>query len=189
MGAQAVLDNQAQQVLNLLEDVRYWFANHVIGGKVTDGDTTQATGASGALNFDADVSAISEIVVDEELYGTLAAGTDVDATAGAGVTWGATSGVEVRFALVLDVDDGSPGWDALPGEVAATDASVAPTDAEISETLGHDNWIRVSDIKIVRTGDTTVTFTAYDGERNMVKGFGPIMRTETELRTGEHADA
>jgi len=183
MGAQAVLENQAQQALDFLEAARSWFATHVIGGAVTDGDSTQASGANGALNFDADVGVVAEITVNGEFYGPLAAATDVDSDAGATVLWGATSGVSVVFSLVLDADDGSPGYVALPGVVAATGSEVALTDDEITEELGHALWVRVSDITIDRTADTTLAFTANDAARPQVTGFGAFSRNETELRT------
>lgn len=159
MGAQALLEAQALAVLERVNDAIEWSRNHVTGGVVSDGGTTQATGANGALNFDADVAQL------EGMCGGVpflkAAATDIDSDSGDDVVWGATSGKDVSFSVV--VHTGSTGSDAaayvaLHGDVADTGESDVPTKDEIDTALGHENWNLVADVVISRTGDTAVTF-------------------------------
>ena len=148
MGAPAVLDLYAQQAIALINDLGDYADKHVSGAVVTDGDSTQASGANATLNFDADVTRIVDLVID----------------GGA-------------------ANDGAA-WVAAPGDVAATAAVESPTDAVVEDAIGHSHWIRVADVTIVRTGDTTLTFTADHTVRPVVpKWRGNIPESESALRS------
>ena len=185
MGAPAVLDLYAQQAIALINDLGDYADKHVSGAVVTDGDSTQASGANATLNFDADVTRIVDLVIDG-VPKEMAVGVDIDADAGTPIAWGATSGKAVVFAIVIDggaANDGAA-WVAAPGDVAATAAVESPTDAVVEDAIGHSHWIRVADVTIVRTGDTTLTFTADHTVRPVVpKWRGNIPESESALRS------
>lgn len=185
MGSPALMDAQSTSILALLASLAAWQNTHVIGGAITDGGTTQATGASGALNFDVDVSQIIDCTIGGQPREKIAS-TDVDATAGASVVWGATSGKAVVFAVVIDGGSANDQevYDAIPGAVANTGSQVAPTDAEITAALGHSNWVRVGDVTITRTGDLTVTVAVDHTVRPRIQGVATLAETEAAFRAG-----
>lgn len=162
----SLLDAQADPLICRHNALFAYLACHAIGGLVSDGGTTQATGAGGALNFDIDTTAIPEALIDGEVH-ALAAQVDADAAAGAAVAWGATSGKSVVAAVVLTAGSANdtPAIETVFGDVAATGEQTAPSDDDIDEALGHDNWTRLSDVTITRTGDLTVTFAADNAAR------------------------
>ena len=156
MGSPSLLDAQAGRVLERHNDLAEYLSNHAIGGIVSDGGTTQSSGASTALNFDVDNSAVIQALIDGEVH-ILAAGTDLDSDAG--VSFGATSGKEVLYAVVLESGSGNdtPAGYALAGDPADVGEGVRPTDAEIDAGLGHGNWAPLALVLVTRTADTTVT--------------------------------
>lgn len=162
----SLLDAQAGVLGTRHNALFAWLTCHAIGGLVSDGGTSQSTGTNGALNFDIDTTAIPEALVDGEVH-ALAAQTDADSDAGATVQWGATSGKAVVFAVVLSTGSGNdtPAIVAIPGTVATTGSQEAPSEDDIDTSLGHDNWTRISDVTITRTGDTTVTLAADNAAR------------------------
>lgn len=156
MGSPSLLDAQAGRVLERHNDMAEYLSNHAVGGIVADGGTTQGSGAGTALNFDIDTTAIIQSLVDGEVH-TLGAQTDADSDAG--VSFGATSGKDVTYGVVLEAgaDNDTPAIFALAGDPADTGESVRPTDAEITADLGHDNWSPLALVVVSRTGDTAVT--------------------------------
>lgn len=167
MGAPANMDAYSEQIMALLNALKNHARNHAYGGNVSNGGTTQSSGASTAPNFDVDVAEIDELVVNGVWHGALAAGTDIDSDAGDGVDFGATSGKSVIFAVVAETgaDNDTPDHFALAGDVADTGAEVAPTDAEITTALSHSNWVRLANVTVARTGDTAVTVTVDENVR------------------------
>lgn len=159
---------------------------YAVGGAISDGGTTQATGVGGALNFDADTSAITEHAVNSVVRpAAVAAGTDVDSDAGTQVTWTATSGQAVIYALVAQTganNDTATAFQAIAGAVAVTGAQVAPTREAIATTLGHSNFLILGDITITRTGDTTVTFAVDYSRRRLTHRLPLIATTEADFR-------
>lgn len=177
MGAPALLDGQAGGVLERLNDVTEWVQTHVDGALITDGGTTQGSGAATALNFDADTSIATGAVKGVPI--TLAAGTDIDSDAG--IAFGATSGKAVIYTVIAHT--GATGLSAAaliayPSAVANTGEGVALTKAEIAALLTHSNFAIVGDITVVRTADTAVTF-AVDYTRRFPRRF-PSQLAETE---------
>jgi hypothetical protein len=186
MGGPALLDAQADRLLPRHNAMMTVLACHAIGGLVSDGGTTQATGANGALNFDIDTTAIIQSLVDGEVH-ALAAQVDADATAGAGVAWGATSGKEVKAAVVLTAGSGNdtPAIEVVVGDVADENEGVEPSVDDIDTALGHDNWAPLAMVTIVRTGDLVVTFSADNSWRyGAVQGEyrKDLAETEAEFR-------
>lgn len=151
----------------------------VAGGIVTDGGTTQASGASAALNYDIDVTAIDGAVVDGKVHGVLAAGTDADADGGSGLDWGATSGKSVVFAVLYSTGaaNDTPAYEARYGSVADTGQQIPLTDAEITANLGHSNWVRICNHTVNRTADTTVTHAFDHDVRHRTKDYPALITT------------
>lgn len=166
MGNPALLDAQSARLIARHNSMMLMLSALVIGGIVSDGGTTQASGSTGTLNFDIDTTAIPQALIDGQVH-ALTAQTDADATAGNAVTWGATSGKAVVAAVVLTAGSANdtPAIETVFGSVATTGSQVAPTDDEIDVALGHNNWLRLADVTITRTADTTVTFAANNNVR------------------------
>lgn len=175
MGAPALMDAQASRILDLLNAMAAWHHNHVIGGIVSDGGTTQSAGANTPPNIDLDVSQI----IDATVKGTrleVASASDIDADAGDQVAWGAESGKSVVGAVCLRQDKT---YVIVMGAVADTNEQVPPTDAECTAFIGDANWCRVANVTFNRTGATTITLSVDHTARPGVTAYpGDLSTTE-----------
>lgn len=184
MGSPALLDAQAGRVLERMNDFAEFLSGHVVGGVVADGGTTQGSGASTAMNFDIDTTAIIQSLVDGEVH-VLAAQTDADSDAG--VSFGATSDKDVIYAVVLETGSGNdtPAVFALGGDPADTGEAVRPTDAEITAALGHSNWEPLALVTASRTADTTVSLDIDNSwrYRAVEEHTDSLAETESEFQT------
>jgi len=184
MGSPSLLAAQSEPLLKRHNASALMIAALCIGAAVTDGGSTQASGASGVLNFDIDTTAIPLAFVSNDMH-TLAAQTDADSDAGAGLVWGATSGKEVKFMVVLETGtaNDTPAIFAKFGEVADSGTSIAPTIEEMKTALGHDNVSVLSIVTIERTADTTLSFSAWDGARiaPAIANAATVSLAETEV--------
>jgi hypothetical protein len=175
MGAPALLDAQAGQVLARLNAAIEFLRNHVSGGIVTDGGTTQASGAGTALNFDVDVAALSGVAGGVPFVE--AAATDVDSDAG--ISFGATSGKSVVYRLVTD----GATYTAVPGDVADTGDEEPPADADVTTAVGTAQWAIVADVTVDRTADTSVTVTVDHSVRgNLASYLTDLATTEADYQ-------
>ena len=176
MGAPALLDAQAEVVLTSINSIIRYMRNHALDGfAISDGGTTQAAGAGTAPNIDLDTAA-GLVCIAGRGY-DVAAGVDIDATAGDVVAWGAESGVSVVGTVVREtgVADDTPAWQIVFGAVAA--APVAPTQAEIDTALGHSNWASVGDVTFNRTGAATITVTPINEAARVPASFRALPST------------
>ncbi len=184
MGAPALIDLQGEAILTRINELSALLGTNCRGGAITDGGTTQASGANAAFNLDLDVAIVEGMVANVPVY--KAAGVDIDATGGADLLWTATSGKDVSCAVVLHLGaDGATAvaYDTVLGAVADTGESVAPTEDEIDEALGHSYWVLVGDVVFSRTADTTVTVTP-DYSRRASLGSKVTEGTPAANRTG-----
>lgn len=159
MGAPALIDAQAQTILDYVNAMMEASYNRIVeGGILTDGGTTQGGGVGTAPNYDADASA-TIAVVDGQVH-EIAAAADIDSSAGAAINFGAETGKSVIATTVFETGSGNdtPAWETVIGDVADTGSEVAPTDAEITAAIGHAHWLRVSDTELRRTGATAISF-------------------------------
>lgn len=181
-GNPALLDAQSSSVLGLLNALQADARRHVIGGAVSDGGTTQATGADTHPNIDLDVAAIAGAVVNGTPVAGVAAATDVDADAGDQVTWGATSGKAAVGTVVL-IPAGT--YVIVFGAVAASGAAVPATEDEIDAFVGSANWAIVADVTFTRTADTTITVgTPSYSRRSATAAFSrALAETEADFRS------
>lgn len=187
MGAPALMDAQADQILGLLNATAAWLYNHVTGGVVTDGGTAQLAGAATPPDVAIDVSQI----VDAVIQGTpheLAATADADPDAGDQVVWNALSGVEARAWVLLSggADNDTPAIEVVFGAVAPVGEAVLPSADEASTWLGHSNWSPIATFRLERTADTAVTLDEIDHTaRASVTSFaGDLATSESEFANG-----
>ena len=172
--------DQAGRFMSLLNDLVYDRQHFVVGGAISDGGTTQGSGAGTALNFDVDVAELDGYSVSGVERVALAAAADVDNDAG--IAFGATSGVSVDYAVVVQTgaaNDTAPAYFALAGTPATTGQQVPPTRDEIAAALGHSNFSIVGDVTVNRTADTTVTLAFSYARRSRL---GTAVQLATEIR-------
>ena len=99
-------------------------------------------------------------------------------------TWTNSTGAIARdnVAAVLHVcQSGTPVLAAFWGAEAEPGAAVAPSDAEISAGLGHNDWVRAANVLAESTGAAAVTVTVDNTARSGVvaSGFdGDLATTE-----------
>lgn len=187
MGAPALMDAQADQILGQLNATAEWLFNHATGGILSDGGTTQAAGTNTSPDVDIDTTQI----VDAVIQGTpteLAAQTDADPDAGDQVVWGATSGVEVFGVAVLSrgTGDDTPQIEVAFGAVAAVGEGELPSDEDIAAALGHPYWSPVASFRLERTAATTITFDQIDHtvRASVTQYPGILAVTESEFANG-----
>lgn len=174
MGSPALMDAQARQILGFLEELRGKTMTFVQqGGIVADNSSAQLAGVSGALTVNVDWDLIIANVRGEGHQLAAASGSNLY---NAAFAWGAETGVQTVAAVVLKTgaDNDTPAADIVFGTVAATGSAVAPTDAEILAAMTgytYDNWVRLCDVTITRTGATAITLTFDHSVRAMTTGF------------------
>ena len=184
MGAPSLLDAQAQQAIERLNAITERGYKGLAGALISDGGTTQATGANGTLNFDADASLLAQGDIAGVPH-TLVAATDVDSDAGDSVAWGALTGKSVIFAVVLSsgADNDTPVYIGVPGAVADDGEEVAPDSDAIDTAVGDSNWALAAHMTVQRTGDTAVTVTVDNSARSMVNFAAALSETEREFQS------
>jgi len=170
MGAPAILDANAVPVLDMLNELSTYFRNRIIGGIPVfsdGGNTAQTTGANGVPVLDIDAAASSfSFLIDGQLHQLSDAAANIDSDAGAAVLFGATSGVGIMVTIVAEsgTDNDTPAWFMAVGGVGTpASAAVQATDAAITASLGHSNWLRVANFLYNRDGDVSfVTLSDFD---------------------------
>ncbi len=114
--------------------------------------STQATGATGDMDWNVDITEGFVVVNAVELAFAVDADFDVFSAASAVVDGNSQVG-----ALVASEAAGTVSLEMVFGAAATTGTEVAPTDAEITTGVGHARWVKIAELTINRTGDTTVT--------------------------------
>lgn len=187
MGSPALLAAQSTAALTLLNELAYWHRNHTRGGTISDGGTTQGSGAGTAPNVDIDTAEVRDAVIGGTQL-ELDAQTDVDSDAGDQVSWGATSGVEAVGLVCLSLGSGgsTPQFEIVFGDVASTsDGADAPSDDDIDDQLGHSNWVKHASFLLTRTGNTTITVTEIDHTVRPSVDLDQLKTTEAEWANGD----
>jgi hypothetical protein len=123
------------------------------GGAVRDPTTpsSQITGA-GNTTWNVDVDALSAIV--NSVTGQVAAAADEAIHSGSQLV---TNGQSCYAWAVVTESGGTLDVEYVKGAAATTGSQVAPTDAEITASVGSANWAKLALCLLNRTGDTTVT--------------------------------
>ena len=135
------------------EEMAMFLRNHVVeGGFVSNGGTAHADGAG--VDVDLDITATKTVV--DGVYGELSAVTD-SAHTGPTLSAGAP---DAYVAVVIKKSAADAfAFDYVNGAAAASGAAAVPTVSEIDTEVGHEDWIRIADVKFVRTGAAAVTVT------------------------------
>lgn len=114
--------------------------------------STVATGDTGAMDWNVDVT--EGFVVVNAVEAAFAVDADFDVLSAASPI---VDGESIVGALVASEASGTTSLEVVNGAAATTGTEVAPTDAEITTGVGHARWVKVAELTINRTGDTTVT--------------------------------
>ena len=160
-----------------LEALRNQFRNQVLEGVASTPTTgsTQASGAAGATVWNINHSQIVVTVAGVTQHFVAAADYNIHTGS---VYTGLISGTSAIVALVAVNTAGTITLDTVNGTAATTDSQVAPTDAEIQTAVGADqSWVKIAELTINRTADTTVTQSEDNSKRPLVgitedTGFG-----------------
>ena len=114
--------------------------------------STQATGASGDMDWNVDIA--EGFVVVNGVEAAFAVDADFDVFSAASPI---VDGNSIVGALVASEAAGTTSLEVVNGASATTGTEVAPTNAEITTGVGHARWVKIAELTINRTGDTTVT--------------------------------
>ncbi|MDQ7790251.1 MAG: hypothetical protein RDU41_09395 [Clostridia bacterium] len=136
-----------------------YLKNYVQGGILVGAPGTASTHADGGA-YDFNINITTGIVVVSGILTQVAAQTDFDVDNGAESPIGDTD-TDIIYTIVATEADGTITLISVPGTAAPAEAVVAPTDAEIAAVVGHDNWIRIGNTQLHRSGAAAVTQT-YD---------------------------
>ena len=114
--------------------------------------STQATGDTGDMDWNVDVTEGFVVVNGVEASFAVAADFDVFSAASEIV-----DGESIVGALVASEAAGTTSLEVVTGAAATSGQEVPPTDAEITTGVTHARWVKIAELTINRTGDTTVT--------------------------------
>lgn len=137
-----------------------YMLNRVEQGVLYGPPTTASTQATSTGAYDFNVNRSHGIVVVEGKRLELAAAADVDLANGGTGTAILASGESIYYTQVAYLLPGAaaPAIRQFAGTIALAAAAVPITDAAINASFGPDvPWFRLADLKVNRTGDTTVT--------------------------------
>lgn len=152
--------HQWDKIVQEMEQIRYHERNKVLSGLLATTPTsasTQASGATGATAWNVNLGA--GIVIVGGVAKEFAAQADY-AVHSATIVTGLQSTYTVVAALVAKNVSGTVTLAVVLGTAALTagGTAVAPTDAVIQAAVGAANsWVKVAELTINRTADTTVT--------------------------------
>lgn len=146
----------------LLRRIRDHFRNSVRGACIVADPTTastQATGAAGVTEVRVNVPAYQVIVNGVQKDFAAAADTVLhDTTVYTGLDSSTlTSGKSAIIAICAKNVSGTVTQVVVKGPTATTGSQVAPTDAQINTALSSVPWVKICEVTINRTGDTTIT--------------------------------
>lgn len=151
MGTPALLDAQSGKVLSAVnQSSAALYRQVLVGGFIDDN-------SSGVSSWEATV----DIDMTRTIIKSLSGAFEVAALSGEALTstFDADGSAAVGYgAIVADNSSGTPSIDA---EWSDLGASAAPTDAEISDSLGHHDWVRIANVTATVTGASAGTF-AFD---------------------------
>lgn len=153
------LAHQTHSVANYFNMVKAHEANKVHAGGIVEDPTTPSSQLSGTGNttWNVDIDAIIAFV--DGVGFEEPAQADVAIHSGSFLT-GLVDGASCIAAVCLKNVAGVVSWEVVKGTPALTGTQVAPTDVEIQAAVGAGNdWIKVAECTLNRTGDTTVTET------------------------------
>lgn len=152
-------------VVDYMADLLAWAKNHVQqGGVGSDGSTPSSHADAGPFDYNADLTEVIAIV--DNVYDTVAAATDIDLAHGAGAAPIDGTNTDIYYTVYLWNNSGTVTIAVIAGTAATSGNAVAPTDSAIAAV--HDPFVRICDVKIVRTGAATCSVTVYNDVKPVV---------------------
>lgn len=145
------------------------FANRVITGMLVGAPTsasTQATGASGASDYNVDITpgilAVDGVALEFAVQADFAIGNDsAEMIVGQSKIY--------TIIAVKSLMQAAPRLQVVKGAAATTGAQVAPTDDEIDAMFADNTkWFRLAEVTVNRTADTTVTQSQNNAKRPLL---------------------
>jgi hypothetical protein len=154
------LAGQTHALARYLQQIKAHEANKVITGLAATTPTTGSTQTTGDAETDWNVDLSAGAVIVNGVLGTFNVQADF-AVHDTDQVPGLDSLDTVVSAIIAEVDSGAVGLIVVHGTAATTASgnAVGPTDAQIEaglSTAGNE-WVKVCELTINRTADTTVT--------------------------------
>jgi hypothetical protein len=157
--------HMAGQIMRWLDELRNHERNKVISGLTVVNPTTGSSQLTGTGDTDWNCDITAGVVTVDGVAKSFDAVADFDVHSGSYLT-GFANGSSCIAAIVAKNDGGTVSVAAVVGTPATTGSQVAPTDSEIQTELGAGvEWVKLAEITLNRTADTTVTETQDSGKR------------------------
>jgi len=175
------LAHQTHAVAKYFNQIKTHEANKILAGGLLKDPTTGSSQLTGTGNttWNVDIEALAAIVNGVAFES--AAQADVAIHSGSFLT-GLADGNSCKAAIVLKNVAGTVSQVIVKGTPALTGSEVAPTDTEIQTAVGAGNeWIKIGECTLDRTGDTTVDEAQDNGKRPIL---GVTVDTDFATFTG-----
>lgn len=147
---------------HLVNVVKY-LQNHIQTGLLISAPTTASSHAdAGAFDFNVNIAAgLAEV---SSIQGEFSAQADYNIANG-GTTPIDAVNTDIIYAIVLAESAGSLSLQVIAGNSAPSGDVTAPTDADVSTSVGHSNWIWLGSTRLHRSGAAACTQTVSNIER------------------------
>lgn len=149
----------APRVITNADALASFLRNSVQAGLLAGAPTTASTHADGGT-YDFNVNIEPGLVKVNNVLKEFAAQVDFDIDNGAESPI-SSSATDIIYTVVAAEEDGNITLEVVAGAAAGSEDVVPPTDEDISTEVGHDNWIKLFNTKISRTGTSAISQT-YD---------------------------
>jgi hypothetical protein len=157
------LHHMAGQIMNWFDQLRTHERNRIIQGAVVGDPTTPSAQLTGTGNTTWSYNISAGVVIVDGVALKIEPAADEAIHSGSFLT-GLVSGASCIAAIVAKNVSGTVSVVAVKGTPATTGSEVAPTDSEIQTAVGAGNeWVKLAECTLNRTGDTTVTETQDPG--------------------------
>lgn len=149
----------APRVITNADALASFLRNSVQAGLLAGAPTAASAHADGdAYDFNVDIEP-GLVKVNNVLKEFAAqANFDIDNGAESPISSSAT---DIIYTVVAAEEDGNITLEVVAGAAAGSEDVAPPTDEDISTEVGHDNWIKLFNTKISRTGTSAISQT-YD---------------------------
>ena len=149
----------APRVITNADALASFLRNSVQAGLLAGAPTAASTHADGgAYDFNVDIE--PGLVKVNNVLKEFAAQVDFDIDNGAESPI-SSSATDIIYTVVAAEEDGNITLEVVAGAAAGSEDVKPPTDEDISTEVGHDNWIKLFNTKISRTGASAISQT-YD---------------------------
>jgi len=172
MGTPALLAAQSGKVLSAANQSSKALYRRVVQGGLCDDGTSTYSGWLATI----------KVTMTRAIISSTSGSYDVAALSSAVMTTTFGNGASATAGFASIVADNSSGTPAFNAYVTADAATAALTDAEISDSLGHNDWVRLCDVAVAVTGASagSVSFNNTVASGIVASGFnGDLAVTES----------